>query len=402
MFKNFPRFSLLIIFFFSVAFFATLVAYNFDSFYLKSEQQFSYLASSFLHGDLNLPDDFPIADTVSWGGHLYWPLGPLPAILLTPFIFVFNFFGFFFFQSYLSLLLTILIFFLVYKIARKINYNFIDAWYLAYAFCFASVFLGVAAIGWSWYFAQVITVTLLFLALLEFLNKKRYYILGLIFAALLLTRITAALGIIFIILDLLFLSAPVKEKAKNLLKLILPLVVALLVLLLYNQARFGNFFNQGYISQTLGRDLVQARNYGLINLVHLPGNLFYCFLNTPDPIFKDNVSHVLKFPFVKADHWGMSIFLLSPYLLYLFFKKIKGKLPINLLISASVVAFTIFLYYGIGFRQFGYRYALDFFPLVFLAFMITYQRERKTLSVGLKILIILSSLFNLYLFFTMI
>lgn len=401
MFKNFPRLNLLIIFFFSLVFLAVLVAYNFDNFYLKGEQQFSYLAYSFLQGDLHLPDGFPTADTVLFGGHLYWPLGPLPAIILIPFVFIFNLFNLVFYQGYLSLLLSFLIFFLVYKIARKIDYNFSDAWYLAYAFCFSSIFLGVAAVSFSWWFAQVITVALLFLALLEFLNQKRYYVVGIIFAALLLTRVTAALGVIFVILDLLFLQFPFKEKIKDLFKLLLPLVISLIILLFYNQARFGNFFEQGYTNQTLVESLVQARSYGLINLIHLPGNLYYCFLNTPDPVFKDSVSHVLKFPFIKADHWGMSIFLLSPYLLYLFFKKIKGKVAINLLVSAAVVALVVFLYYGIGFRQFGYRYALDFLPFIFLAFMIIYRRERETLSNGLKILIILSSLFNLYLFFTM-
>lgn len=398
MFKNFPRLNILIIFFFSLVFFVSLLV--FQTTYLRGEQQFSYLAHSFLRGDLYLPEGSSVADAVSWGGHLYWPLGPFPAILLIPFVFIFSLFHLVFYQGYLSLFFTLLIFLLIYKIARKINYNFSDAWYLAYAFCFSSIFLGVSAIGFSWYFAQTVTVFLLFLALLEFFGKKRYYILGFIFAAVFLTRITAALGVIFIILDLLFLSAPSKEKIKNFFKLLLPLLISLFLLLAYNQARFGNFLDQGYVNQILGPDLSKARSYGLVNIIHLPGNLYYCFLNTPDPVFRDNISHVLKFPFIKADSWGMSIFLLSPYLLYLFFKKIRGRLSINLLISAATIAFVVFLYYGIGSRQFGYRYALDFLPLVFLIFMITYQRERKTLSNGLKILIILSSLFNLFLFFT--
>ena len=64
------------------------------------------------------------------------------------------------------------------------------------------MFLGVAMISWSWYYAQVVTVFLLFLALLEYFHKKRYWLISIIFGLIALTRITAGIGIIFFILEI--------------------------------------------------------------------------------------------------------------------------------------------------------------------------------------------------------
>ena len=62
----------------------------------------------------------------------------------------------------------------------------------------------------------------------------------------------------------------------------------------------------------------KAREYGLFNLKHIPGNLYHFFLATPLPVFADSLSHVLKFPYLKADPWGMGIFITSPIFIYLF------------------------------------------------------------------------------------
>ncbi|MFA6994817.1 MAG: hypothetical protein WC249_00160 [Patescibacteria group bacterium] len=393
--NSFLRSDFFTILLFSALFFGILVSLNFKASY---EQQFSLLANSFGHGRLYFIDQLTsYSDAVKYQGLFYWPLGPWPAVLLTPFVWLFNQVGLFFYQGYLSFFLVILIFLLVYKISLKFNYNFIDSWYLAYAFCLASPFLGTAIFSYSWYFAQVVAVFFTFWALWEFFNRRRYLLLGFIFGILFLTRITAGLGIIFLLLSLFFSNLNRTDKIKELFRLILPVLLAFILLGMYNFFRFDNIYDQGYSRQILIESLSQARSYGLISLYHLPGNLYYLFLSAPWPVFRDNISHVLKFPFIRVDFWGLGLFFTSPYLLSLFFRRIRGNLSWFLLISASVIAIPILLYYGIGFKQFGYRYALDFLPYIFLLFLITYRQEKRRLSVGLKILIIISSVFNLYL-----
>jgi uncharacterized membrane protein len=57
----------------------------------------------------------------------------------------------------------------------------------------------------------------------------------------------------------------------------------------------------------------------------------------------------------------------------------------------------IFTYYGMGWYQFGYRYSLDFMPLLFLLFMTKYRAKNKKLSSRMQILLLGAGIFNFYL-----
>jgi hypothetical protein len=386
-----------------IAFFSLIFARNF---YFNISQHFSYLADSFLHGKFYFLKDVILkigtdSDMVFYNDKYYWPLGPLPAVILMPAVFIFKFLNLFFYQGYLQFFLILLILLILFNISRKIDFSKLDSLYLASAFLFSSMFLGVALISSSWYFAQVITVFLIFFALWEYFNKKRYFLIGIIFGLVFLTRVTAGLGLLFFILEILLNKKNIKNKIKDIFLLLLPFILIASLLFFYNYLRFNNFLEQGYGLQILYGTGSANRDYGLFNLKHLAGNIYYSIFSMPLPIFMDNLSQVLKFPFIKANPWGMSIFLTSPYLFYLFFLKFKDKISHLLLITIIFIAIPISLYYGIGFMQFGYRYALDFFPFLFLLFIINYRNKYKFLSENLKILIILSSLFNLYLFSTL-
>jgi hypothetical protein len=58
----------------------------------------------------------------------------------------------------------------------------------------------------------------------------------------------------------------------------------------------------------------------------------------------------------------------------------------------------LLFYYGTGSRQFGYRYALDFIPLLYFMLMRAWREQRGDLSGGFKALLMFSALLNLYLF----
>ncbi|MFH1837915.1 MAG: hypothetical protein ABH808_00210 [Candidatus Kuenenbacteria bacterium] len=394
--KNMPLLFLIIIFF------SFIFIYNFSAII---PQHFSYLADSFLHGKFYFLENVALkigtdSDMVFYNNHYYWPLGPLPAVILMPFVFIFKFLNLFFYQGYLQFFLVLLILLILFKINRKIDFSKSDSLYLASAFLFSSMFLGVALISSSWFFAQVITVFFIFLALWEYFNKKRYFLIGIIFGLIFLTRITAGLGLLFFILEILLNKKKREYKIKDIFLLLLPFVFIVGFLFFYNYLRFNNFLEQGYGLQILYGIGSANRDYGLFSLKHLAGNIYYSIFSMPLPVFINNLSQVLKFPFIQANPWGMSIFLTSPYLIYLFFLKFKDKISYFLLITVIFITIPIFLNYGIGFSQFGYRYALDFFPFLFLLFIINYRNKYKFLSKNLKLLIILSSLFNLYLFFT--
>lgn len=387
--------------FLSAIFLIFIFIYNFFPF---SNQQFSELANSFLHYKLYFLDGSPynqyISDNVFLSSHYYWPLGPFPAIILMPFVWLGNFFQFYFYQGYLNFFLVLLIFYLIFKLARRINFSAADSVYWSAAFIFSSMFLGVAMISPSWYFAQTITVLLLFLSLLEYSGKKRYFLIGLIFGLILLTRITAFIGILFFLADILLeKNNNWKLKMRNIFKIALIPVVCFILLSGYNYARFQNPLDQGYQAQILTAGFMDDKDdYGLFNLRYLPRGLYYSLINMPQPVFNSE-THLLIHPFIKADPWGMSIFLTSPYLLYLFFVKLKDKKTIMLLMASAVVWLIISSSFFIGNTQFGFRYALDFMPLLFTAFMIAYKNSKEKIGIVLKIVIMISAIFNLYLLF---
>jgi len=316
-----------------------------------------------------------------------------------PFVFLFGIFDKLFLQGYLQILLVAGVFYCIYKISLKLKFTFPDSLFLAYAFCFSSAFLGVALLPWSWYFAQVVGVFIFFWILHEFLNKKRYWFMGILLGFLFLTRVTASLIISLFILDILFISkGDVKIKVKNIINLCLPILISVGLVFLYNYLRFGDFFENGYAMQFVPEHAAKARAYGIFSIIHLPANIYYFLLSTPIPVFKDNVSHVLTFPFVKANPWGMSIFTTSPYFIYLFFINFKKKQTRFMLAATLLIASPIFLYYGIGWRQFGYRYSLDFLPILYLILIVGMKEKYKNLPDFFKYSVIVFSFVNLYLF----
>jgi hypothetical protein len=376
---------------------------TFQCFKVVGEQQFSFLAQSFLQGKLYFLEITGYGgDTVYLNGHYYWPLGPFPAVLLIPFVYIFKLFGSFFYQGYLQFFLIWGVFFLVSKISRILKYSYSESVYLSIAFCVSSVFLGVALMPLSWFFSQVTTVFLSFLIIYEFLTKKRYWLIGLIAAMLMATRITASIFILFFIFDILFIyKEDKKEQTKNILGLLLPVLITIVILGFYNYFRFGDFFEQGYSLQNLSPALTKARSYGIISLKHLPGNIYYFLISMPLPVLLDKLSPVLKFPYIRANPWGISILVTSPYFIYLFFLSYKDKMSKALLGTIFLTALPIFLYYGIGVVQFGYRYSLDFLPALFFLLIRNYKSQYKSLSSSIKSFIIISSFTNFYLFLTL-
>ena len=383
---------------FTLVFVGLVFAFNFS---LSHHEHFAYLSQSFLRGQLSFTTPINWLDTSTVNGQHYWALGPFPAILLLPLSAAGNAVGIFFTQGYLQFFLVLSVFAVAYKLARVFDYSQTAALYLAFAFTACSVFLDIALIPASWYFAQVVTVLLLFLALYEYFATQRWWLIGLYLAAVFMTRLTAAVGVIFFMLMIIGADNPRQLKLRSLLQLLLPFVPALALLLTYNELRFGHPFETGYTMQQLVAPLARARAYGMFSLRHIPGNLYYLLLSHPLPVFRDSVSHVLRQPYIVVDPWGTSLFITSPYYLYLFGGRYRTWLAKSLWVTVVSVALPILMYYGIGYIQVGYRYALDFLPFLFILLLLVLQSKDGKLPVRFKILVVTGFLFNLYLILTL-
>lgn len=381
---------------------AILLALIITSIIASGSQQFSDLANSFLHGHLYFltPIGGVGQDPVYYHGKVFWDDGPFPAILLMPFVAVFSFFHTSFLQNYLQWLLVLGVLYFIYKLARILNYSKQDSLILAFGFTLGSVFIGVAGIASSWLYAQVLTTFMLFWAFYEFYTRKRWWLIGIICACIFMTRVTAAPILIFFALEIWqHKSKTSSNKIKAYLQLSVPFIIATAMLLLYNLFRFHNPFEGGYKYQLISPDSAESRSLGTFSLIHIPTNFYSAVLRGPLGLLRDNSSWTLKYPFIKNNPYGMSIFITSPYLLTLFTAKWSSydKRARNLLYATLISCLLVFSYYGIGLDQYGYRYSLDFLPGLFLLFMIVYRKNHSSLSSPMKILLLGSGVWNFFL-----
>jgi len=370
------------------------------------ENQYYLLAQSFLHGKLYFiqpPND--LGDTVFVNEKYYWPNPPFPAILMMPFIIVLPFVESYMLPVSLNLMVLFGIVLILHQTLKGIC-NKKDINYWIFTFMFSTVFFGVAATPTSWYFAHTLSVFLIFVALLLYKKGVPIKYIGLIYGLIAMTRFTAAVGIVYFLL-MIFIDNIVEKRniarfIKKSLELLLPFLMLVTFLFLYNYARYGTWQELGYLHNKLHSELEEGRSYGLLSPKHVPGNLYYLFLNTPKPIFVSGLSHVLQFPYLKTDPWGMSIFVTSPFFLLLFTYTYKRRESIVLLLTSIIVCIPILLYFGIGWYQFGYRYSTDFLPYLFILLVSEYTQKNKELSNRMKLLIILTAVSNTFLYFTIL
>jgi hypothetical protein len=83
-----------------------------------------------------------------------------------------------------------------------------------------------------------------------------------------------------------------------------------------------------------------------------------------------------EFPYLVANRYGMSMLLVSPALLTALWAGFKEHSAQLMWIAAGLVAIPVFLYYGGGYSQYGFRYSLDFTPFLIALVAIGSDRWR--------------------------
>ncbi len=383
------------------------MTFVFNIFTFIGEQQFWYLAQSFLHGKLYfLEKPGYYLDAVYVNGFYYWPLGPFPAIVMMPLALLSQFTGLFLHQGFINFILVIITLWLSFRQAKRFAYSSRDALTLAFAFCFSSVYQYIAFVPWSGMFAQTITVTLLFLAIEEIFTKKRILLIGILFAAILMTRFTAGLGIVFFI-ALIWMEKKnnLVEKSKKLFTLLIPVFIAGVLLLFYNYVRFGNMFDNGYMTAN-NNFLAESQRYeqlhhGLFKFENIPTNIYYYFIKTLDPVLIPvqtlmGNTYMLQPPYVTVRYPGTSFFIVSPIFLYIFKNRLRSNLAKSALITCIIILIPLMLYYWPGWRQVGPRYMLDLLPFMYLLLLESFPKRK--LSSVVILIIFASALLNFYLF----
>jgi hypothetical protein len=339
--------------------------------------QYWILAKSFLAARLDLIEE-PTSgwrDSAPFDDKHFWPLGPLPALIALPFVLV-NWYH----QGTISFFLTVTIFYLCFRLARRFQYLADDACWLACAFCFGTSFIGVAAIAYSWYFAHVVAVLFLFFAIMEFEGTRRYWLIGCFVGLAMASRPTAGLNIFFFVVAAALGIGATANRTLSAFALIIGFAVIFILLSWYNFARFGNPFESGYTYQiSFG-----GQAYAIWDRAgNIPGVLF-SLANVPT-----NFAFFL-FALPSARALGTSFFLMSPFLLYLASIRYWDTTNKLLALNITLVLIAVLAFRNVGFYQVGYRFSLDFLPFVFWLMM----RARLKITKGFKSLVLAATIFD--------
>ncbi len=351
-------------------------------------QHYAWLADGFLRGRLDIPrQDLAnglVSDLVVIGGRYFFPLGPLPAVLLIPLVAVFG--TSLLVEPVFQAVVVLSAALACYFTARRFSLTKSDATWLAFAFVFSSVAIGCALLNTPWQIGNMLAALFFLLAGYAQIQKKSPLIVGALCGAALVTRYTAGLGIIFFIAAECFERRPWREQLSRFAKMGAPYVGFLLLLLWYNAARFGSAFDTGYSRHFLYPGAIKdSLAQGVFGLRNVGRNFYYYFLKLPEWRGR---------PWVSQE--GLSFFILSPiFLLAVRGRRLKYFWPA---VAVTVPSLAVCLaYFTTGFVQFGPRYLVELLPFWFLVLLECVKKQG-----GLKLwnrgLIAASAALNIALF----
>jgi hypothetical protein len=371
-----------------------------------------YLAYSILHGQLYLDPLPPTTyDLLLYQNHWYVASSPMPALLLMPVVALRGLAtSDILFGVVIGAANVVLVYDLIGQLGvhsgTSLPLDEVTRRWLTALFAAGTVHWYVSVLGSVWFNAHVVTVMCLLLYVREVLTRGRSWLAGGWLGLAGLARPTAVFAAAFFVT----LAATQVHDWRQFLRRLGPFLFALGVgigmLLAYNAARFGYALDFGYAYVEGAPNITGTyMRYGGFNLRYLPCNLYVSLAGLPDilghfsPIAARLCDYLLPSgPLPVANRWlapnalGISVFLTTPALLYLFYARRRRPLVLAAWIGLLSVALPLWMYHNTGSLQFGYRYSLDAAPFWM---MLIADGMRERWGWWARALIILSILINL-------
>lgn len=357
-----------------------------------------HLAHAWLEGRLDLGGDPPgtndwaCFDTVSRGPcpagqyrfsgpdaeryRWYVSFPPLPAILLLPVVAIFGLatldalFWALFAGAAPALLFIVLRFL---RESGRSGRSPRDDLLVTTLFAVGSVYYFVAAQGTVWFAAHVVAAACVCLYLSCSFGARRPALAGLALGLAFLSRPATLLLAPFFVLEA--VTAAKKEprapsdSASRILRTLgtfaVPLAAVAVFAMWHNAARFGDPFEFGHrFLQIRWRSRIET--WGLFSTHYLPRNLTVFFLSMPWLIQSS--------PFVRITRHGLAFWFTSPNLLWSLWPKKADATVVALWAAVLPTALCTLLYQNTGWVQFGYRFSLDYLPLLFVLVALSGRR----------------------------
>lgn len=344
---------------------------------------FTRLSHQFISGKLYLVENPPwLNELIPVDGKYYVALPPMPAILMMPFVFIL---GNNFSETIFSIILGGINTTLVYLLIKKLRFSRELPIFIAIFFAFGTNHYFLSSIGSAWYLSHIVALFFLLLALIETFTKTRLILIGLLLGASFWARTSVAFTIPFFYIYLYRkFWPPNKEKVLNFCLLNFGLVFFILLDFLYNFLRFGNFspLTPYHLIQNVDKNTVVNGVY--MSIKYIPRHIDAILFQLPKII-----DHP---PFFIPSLYSTALWFTSPLLLFLFKAK-RSLLMLSCYFAIIPTLFIIMQWAGVGFSQFGYRFALDFIPFLLILVALGIGNKPSKLA---YFLLIISILINIW------
>ena len=362
-----------------------LSSFRFDA----GHPDFFYLADAFLHGRTWLDHAFGPYDSVIVGDRVYVPFAPFPAIALMPLVALVGPLTADRWEQIIGSAIAAVDVGLCWWLVGRLGVPSIShrVW-LVILFGFSTALWWVTIRGGVWHTGHQVALMVTLAALIEAFGRRRPLILGVLLGAAFLSRAPLAFAAPFfawIVIDSEEGGGPRTWPWIDLAIYALGVLPAVLFALWYNAVRFGSPLESGYALASLPAFLEEQRQVGLFSVAHLGMNLDLLFTHLP--LFSTTP------PFFKPDGLGLSILLTSPGLLLGLRANWRSRTVVALALTTVAVILPSLLYYGGGWLQYGYRYALDSIPFVMA--IVGLAVARRGLPGWGKVLIVIGMVVNL-------
>jgi hypothetical protein len=314
----------------------------------------------------------PEAERYRW----YVSFPPLPAVLLLPVVAIFGlgtldalFWALF--AGLAPMLLFVVLRFL--RESGQSGRTERDDLLVTALFAIGSVYYFAAVQGTVWFAAHVVAAAFVCLYLLYAFGARRPLAAGLALGLAFLCRPATLLLAGFFALQAISAakdedrpwSASAPRLFRALAMFALPLALIVSAAMWHNAARFGDPFEFGHsFLQIRWRSRIET--WGLFSTHYLPRNLTVFLLSLPWLIESS--------PFIRITRHGLALWFTTPNLLWSVWPRKLDATVVALWAGVLPTALCTLLYQNTGWIQFGYRFSLDYLPLLFVLVALSRRR----------------------------
>jgi hypothetical protein len=245
---------------------------------------------------------------------------------------------------------------------------------LTATFAFGTVLWYVAEHGSVWYLAHVVAVAFSLGALILVMDRRWPLLAGLLLGFAALSRLPVGLAAAAFVLLAIGWPHIAEDRLRTLRITVafgIGVAIPMLIYGAYNYGRFGDVLESGYdaIPGVLQDPIYE---HGILDVAYIPRNLYAMLFRS--------WNYVDDPPYLQPSWFGLSLPLTTPLFLWLARARLRDPRVLVSLAGVGLVAIPIVTHGNIGISQFGYRFSLDFQPLLFVVLATVFERGMSRLA----------------------